>query len=252
MHNQIAPRNTRPDSSGFQISQTMTRQVMSSREIAELLGSRHDKVKQSIDRLIARGTIVQPPVGDEQEPDSLGRPRSLKVYLIGKRDTYVIVAQLSPEFTARLVDRWQELEAQAETAAFAIPQTKAEALRLAADLEEQNERLHLVILKQAPKVAAIERLAAAHGAVCLTDAAKLLQVTPRRFIAWLIDRDWIYQRGKKKRLAADQKRIDQGFMTHKFTELKPDELTGEPRAVAQPLVTPKGLTRLGEMLQEAL
>ena len=30
----------------------------------------------------------------------------------GKRDSIVVVAQLSPEFTARLVDRWQELEAQ--------------------------------------------------------------------------------------------------------------------------------------------
>lgn len=84
--------------------------TMSSREIAELVNSRHDKVKQSIDRLVARGVIVQPPLGDEHFTDSLGRPRTEQVYRIGKRDSYVIVAQLSPEFTARLVDRWQELE----------------------------------------------------------------------------------------------------------------------------------------------
>lgn len=34
-----------------------------------------------------------------------------KEYRLNKRDTLVVVAQLSPEFTARLVDRWQELEA---------------------------------------------------------------------------------------------------------------------------------------------
>ncbi|APF00651.1 hypothetical protein BG030_22860 [Pseudomonas putida] len=28
----------------------------------------------------------------------------------GKRDSIIVVAQNSPEFTARLVDRWQELE----------------------------------------------------------------------------------------------------------------------------------------------
>lgn len=28
----------------------------------------------------------------------------------GKRDSIIVVAQLSPEFTARLVDRWKELE----------------------------------------------------------------------------------------------------------------------------------------------
>jgi len=38
-------------------------------------------------------------------------PKAISVYLVSKRDSYVVVAQLSPEFTARLVDRWQELEA---------------------------------------------------------------------------------------------------------------------------------------------
>jgi phage regulator Rha-like protein len=81
---------------------------MSSREIAELVDSRHDKVKQSIERLAERGVITLPPLGEYL--DVLGRPA--KHYLVGKRDSYVVVAQLSPEFTARLVDRWQELEAR--------------------------------------------------------------------------------------------------------------------------------------------
>ena len=38
--------------------------TMSSREIAELVDSRHDKVKQSIDRLSDRGVIGVPPVGE--------------------------------------------------------------------------------------------------------------------------------------------------------------------------------------------
>jgi len=78
---------------------------MSSREIAELVQSRHDKVKQSIGRLAARGIIGLPPM--VKYLDSLGRQAS--EYRIGKRDSYVIVAQLSPEFTVRLIDRWQEL-----------------------------------------------------------------------------------------------------------------------------------------------
>jgi hypothetical protein len=40
----------------------------------------------------------------------LGRPRSTRIYNVCERDSYVIVAQLSPEFTSKLVDRWQELE----------------------------------------------------------------------------------------------------------------------------------------------
>jgi hypothetical protein len=88
--------------------------TMSSREIAELVGSRHDKVKQSIERLAARTdnsgkpVIDLPPLGEYL--DSLGRPAT--EYLVNKRDSFVVVAQLCPEFTAALVDRWQALEEQ--------------------------------------------------------------------------------------------------------------------------------------------
>ncbi|WP_024690134.1 MULTISPECIES: Rha family transcriptional regulator [Pseudomonas syringae group] len=97
---------------------TSTAPTMSSQEIADLVGSRHDKVKQSIERLVERGTISQPPMGDG--------PRSangvvVQEYHVCKRDSFIVVAQLSPEFTAALVDRWQELEEKA-----ARPMTQAE------------------------------------------------------------------------------------------------------------------------------
>lgn len=100
---------------------------MSSQEIADLVDSRHDKVKQSIERLAIRGVIKLPPLGEVI--NHLGQ--TVSVYLVGKRDSYIIVAQLSPEFTARLVDRWQELESGS------IPKSFAQALRLAADQAEQ-------------------------------------------------------------------------------------------------------------------
>jgi phage regulator Rha-like protein len=63
----------------------------------------------------------------------------MSVYLFrgekGKRDSIIVVAQLSPEFTARLVDRWNELEAAQHPV---IPQSFSDALRLAADLKEQR------------------------------------------------------------------------------------------------------------------
>ena len=83
--------------------------TMSSREIAQLVKTRHDTVKRTIERLAERGVITLPPLAEK--PSTGGRPSS--EYRVGKRDSYVIVAQLSPEFTARLVDRWQELEERA-------------------------------------------------------------------------------------------------------------------------------------------
>lgn len=84
--------------------------IMSSQEIAELVDSDHPKVKQSIERLMKRGAIKSySPMGNGIVARN-GVETS--VYLLEKRDSYVVVAQLSPEFTARLVDRWQELEAK--------------------------------------------------------------------------------------------------------------------------------------------
>lgn len=86
--------------------------TMSSREIAELVESRHDSVKRTIERLVERKVIGSPPMVEYL--DGLGRPAT--EYLFsgdkGKRDSFVVVAQLSPEFTGALVDRWQKLEEQ--------------------------------------------------------------------------------------------------------------------------------------------
>jgi len=95
--------------------------VMTSQEIAELVDSRHDVVKLSIERLAGRSVIQLPPLVEVK--NHLGQ--KVEIYQIGKRDSYVIVAQLSPEFTARLVDRWQELE-----------------LQQSARIEEESARLH--------------------------------------------------------------------------------------------------------------
>ncbi|ELD0487554.1 Rha family transcriptional regulator [Escherichia coli] len=89
---------------------------MTSVEIAVLVDSRHDKVKQSIERLAGRGVIQLPPVGISENINGLGLTQKSKHYLFegeqGKRDSIIVVAQLCPEFTARLVDRWRELEEQ--------------------------------------------------------------------------------------------------------------------------------------------
>jgi phage regulator Rha-like protein len=83
--------------------------TMTSREIADLVSVRHDNVRRTIEALAERGVITLPQI---EEKPTAGRPSLVYVFTgaAGKRDSIVTVAQLSPEFTARLVDRWQELE----------------------------------------------------------------------------------------------------------------------------------------------
>lgn len=86
--------------------------TMSSREIAELVQSRHDNVKTTVDRLVAKGVIQLPSL--QEVKNHLGQ--TVSEYQLGKRDSLIVVAQLCPEFTAAIVDRWQELEEQVRIA----------------------------------------------------------------------------------------------------------------------------------------
>ena len=115
--------------------------TMSSREIAELTGSRHDSVKRTVDTLAAKGVIVHPQSVDEQENDAMGRPRATKVYRLAKRDSLIVVAQLCPEFTARIVDRWQELEAKAQSNAIMLPDFTNPALAARAWADQVEARM---------------------------------------------------------------------------------------------------------------
>lgn len=87
--------------------------TMNSLDIEVVTGSKHDKVKQSIQRLAAKGFIALPPTGIVVNKAN-NREYKTEVYVFsgdkGKRDSIVVVAQLSPEFTANLVDRWIYLE----------------------------------------------------------------------------------------------------------------------------------------------
>ncbi|WP_416820670.1 phage antirepressor KilAC domain-containing protein [Delftia tsuruhatensis] len=175
--------------------------TMSSEEIATLVESRHDNVKTSIERLGARGVIQLPAL--QEVRNHLGQ--TVSVYQLCKRDSYVVVAQLSPEFTARLVDRWQELEAQA---APAVPRTLSQALRLAAEQAEQIEQQQAALALAAPKAEYVDRYVAANGAKGFRQVAKLLGANEHEFRAWLQDEKIMYRLGGE--WTAHQCHIDAG------------------------------------------
>jgi phage antirepressor YoqD-like protein len=155
--------------------------TMSSREIADLVEKRHDNVLRTVETLAARGTITLPQF-EEVSSDGPG-PRAIGQYRIGKRDSYVVVAQLSPEFTARLVDRWQEMEAQAVS--LAVPQSFAAALRLAAEQQDVIDAQAAQLAAAAPALDFVERYADSTGTKSFRQVAKLLGVKEPEFRRFL-------------------------------------------------------------------
>lgn len=164
---------------------------MTSREIAELVESRHDDVKRSIARLAERGVISEPPMADGMKSANGVTER---VYVIGKRDSYVIVAQLSPEFTARLVDRWQALESGAAPA-FNVPSTLSGALRLAAEQAETIERQALELAASKPAREFVERYVDSTGTKGFRQVCKLLKANENEFREFLSEKKIMYKLG---------------------------------------------------------
>lgn len=174
---------------------------MTSQEIADLVQARHDNVKRTIETLIGSGVIASPQI-EEMVTTANNRQYTSQVYLFegeqGKRDSTIVVAQLSPQFTAKLVDRWMELESQVKPQ-FQLPTSFSQALLLAAQLEEQKEQLTLqvasqqqVIEVQQVDVDALERIASRKGSMPMRDAAKLLNMRPMDLRDWMLANNWTY------------------------------------------------------------
>lgn len=110
--------------------------------------------------------------------------------------------------------------------------------------------LHLegVVKEQQPKVEALDRIATANGSLCITDAAKALQVQPKRLFRWLHENRWIYRRAGGTTWLGYQDRVMAGLLEHKVTTVMRED--GSEKVVEQVRVTPKGLAKVAAALDE--
>lgn len=208
MNNLIVPQN-----------QPLT---MSSKDIAAVVQSRHDSVKRTMITLQSKGLITFTQTVEKGD----GRPA--EVYHVNKRDSYVVVAQLSPEFTAALVDRWQDLENQSKPQ---IPQTYAEALQLAAD---QAKQLELA----APKVAFVDNLVSRKNLMTATQVASKHGMSAVKLNKLLDELGGVYNQSVKRGRVFIQSFIDSGYGEVKQTE----------HGYSQALFTPSGEVYINEKL----
>ena len=116
--------------------------TMSSREIAELTGKSHKNVLADI-RGMLKGLGITSADFSAHIKTSMpnGGSRKQPAFNLPKRETLILVSGYDVLMRARIIDRWQELEGREQSPQHSIPQTRAEALRLAADLEEQTDKV---------------------------------------------------------------------------------------------------------------
>lgn len=224
-------------------------QSMTSLEIAELVEKRHDNVKRTIESLVNTGVIVQPQIEDGIKSVNGVIP---KIHVFrgeqGKRDSIIVVAQICPEFTARLVDRWQALEAQVAKPVDPMQLLSDPNLLRNALLSYSEKVIELEnkVEVMQPILEAFDRIATGDGSLCLTDTAKALQMRPKDFISLLNRKQWIYKRAGATHYVGYQDKIQSGYLEHKVMEVTRGD--GSTKISEQVRVTPKGLTKLSKLL----
>lgn len=187
--------------------------VMTSREIADLTGKQHAHVMRDIRAYMGailqmeRGVDVksldwaslegvsgfgETPIGgvvcSEEINQQNGQP--YPVYILDKSATLTIISGYNILLRKKIIDRWQELENRQPAK---IPQTFAEALRLAAEMEEEKERLQLQLTEAAPKVAFVDRYVTATGSMTFRQVAKLLEAKEPELRLFLIESRVMYR-----------------------------------------------------------
>jgi len=213
--------------------------TMSSREIAELTGKRHDHVMIDIRKMLDEL--------DLSAPDFSGTYRTTQgneyaCFNLPRRECDILIAGYSVKYRAAIVDRWTELEAQA---APQIPTTLSGALRLAADQAEQIERQQKAIEAAQPAIRFLDKFVESKSTKSLREVAKVLGVKERQFISRLEDDGILFrQSGNLLPIA---------HYHHKgYFEVKTGEANGH--AYQQTRFTPDGITwiakRFGLTTQE--
>ncbi|UBQ43402.1 phage antirepressor KilAC domain-containing protein [Comamonas thiooxydans] len=203
--------------------------TMSSREIADLTGKELGHVNRDI-RAMLDGLQDDPELEHVCE-DQDGRGYTTAFHL-GRELTYTLLAGYSVVLRRRVIARWQELEAQQ---APKLPQTMAQALRLAAEQAEQIEAQQEQLALAAPKVDFVDRyVAATSGEKGFREVCKLLGANEHEFSEFLARAKIMY------RLAGKMTPHAEHLAAGRF-KVKTGTAPRNEHAYAQAKFTPKGV-----------
>lgn len=205
---------------------------MTSMEIAEITGKLHHHIirdiKDEIEKLEKSGVPTETKFGLSERKDSTGR--IIPYYILTKEGVLQLAARYDAVVRAKLIDIAMKNDKPQ------IPQSFAEALRLAADLEEERQRL-------LPKAQQYDTFMSAENHQDMNKVAKVL--------GW--GRNTLFKelRGRKilrKDNSPFQEYIDRGYFIAKE---KPIAMGEQVINKVQTFVTAKGVDWLAKILNAA-
>lgn len=229
-----------------------------SRDVAAFFEKRHPHVLDAIDNLMKQEPdlgltnfrqtpYVEPTTGQTYRSYDMDR-NGFTLLCMGFTGTKALKWKL------RYIEAFNAMESELRRIANSGPVidlNDAGALRgLLLTYSEKAIELEKQVKELLPSQAALERIAKADGSTCITDTAKLLQMRPKDLFAFLRTNGWIYRRPGSGTDLGYQSKITAGFLEHKISIVPSSE--GPDRERCQVRVTPRGLTRLAQLIKPAL
>lgn len=211
--------------------------AMTSLEIAGLCEKRHDHVCRDIKVMLEQLNIQSPQIWGEYR-DDMGR--AYPCFHLPKDLCLTLVSGYNVVLRKRIIDRWLELEQKNQPK---VPQSFSEALRLAAELEEQKQMLTDQLAIAAPKAEFVDRYVVATGSMTFRQVAKLLNAKEPEFRLFLLDNHIMY------RLNGTLTPYHQHIEAERF-EVKTGTTNASNYAFSQARFTAKGVKWIGGLWAE--
>lgn len=188
--------------------------TMSSVEIAELTGKRHDNVMRDISNMLH--SIYGGVLSFEDTHINPQNGKEYRIFILPKDETLCLLSGYDAVSRMKIIRRWQELEA---AGGLQLPKTLPEALRLAADLAEQNAQQQLVIEQQQPSVEFVEKLVDRTGLMTATEVAQKHKISAMKLNLILDKIGGVYSKSVKRSRVFCQTFIDKGYGQMKQTDV---------------------------------
>ncbi|WP_033051259.1 phage antirepressor KilAC domain-containing protein [Sinorhizobium medicae] len=220
--------------------------TMSSREIAELTGKRHPDVKRDIEKLMLD-------LGEDVSRfahiylDTMNREQT--EFRLDRELTETLLLGYSAPLRRKVLARLRELEGILANPAAALNDPATLRSILLQNVEKVIA-LEAQVSELRPAQEALMRISTADGSLCITEAAKALQMRPKDLFQWLRQNGWIYRRPGAAYDLGYQSKTTAGLLEHKVTTvLRAD---GSEKVTEQVRITAKGLTKLASLIKSAL
>jgi len=205
-----------------QLIEMNSQMTMSTKEISDLTGKRHDNVMADARKML--GEIGSPEISggylDKQD-------RTQPCLLLNKDETMCLVAGYSTELRFRIVKRWRELEEAQKP----VELSRLEILQMALESERARIEVEARLAIAAPKAEFVDRYVDATGTYGFRQVAKMLSVKENWFSEFLIEKDIMYR--LSGRLTAHSGHIDAGRFVPRAGVAKNDHAFTECRFTAK-------------------